>query len=207
MTLAEQLAQARVMPVVTAHDVASTVELAGALAAGGMTSIEITLRTESALASIAAVKKAVPDMLMAAGTVLNGQDVQSAVAAGADIVVSPGISEELLVTSKEAGVALLPGVATASEIMLGLAHDVTIFKLFPAVAVGGLTLLRSFGGPFPQVRFCPTGGLSVDNFREFLALPNVICCGGSWMVSSTLVQNSQWHDIEALARDAMSPAA
>lgn len=203
MSLADQLQRARVMPVVTARDVAATVRLAETLAAGGMTSIEITLRTETALASIAAVKQALPDMLMAAGTVVSAEDFRRAVDAGADICVSPGISVELLEASTASGVALLPGVATASDIMLGLAHGVDIFKLFPAVAVGGTTLLKAFAGPFPRVRFCPTGGLNVDNFRDFLALPNVICCGGSWMVSDTLVHSGRWDDIEELVRAAM----
>ncbi|GAB5451544.1 MAG: bifunctional 4-hydroxy-2-oxoglutarate aldolase/2-dehydro-3-deoxy-phosphogluconate aldolase [Halioglobus sp.] len=204
MNLAEHLPAARVLPVITAVEVESTVELVRALQRGGMRSVEITLRTEQALGSIRAVKKDQPDMAVFAGTVLNGADVQRAVAAGADACISPGISAELLASAAHAGVPFLPGVASASEVMLGLEHGLQFFKLFPAVPVGGIALLKSLAGPFPDVRFCPTGGLNRDNFRDFLALPNVVCCGGSWMVSETLVNNGNWQEIEALAAEALS---
>jgi 2-dehydro-3-deoxyphosphogluconate aldolase / (4S)-4-hydroxy-2-oxoglutarate aldolase len=203
MTFSEQLAACRVLPVVTAHDVESTVALAEALAKGGMTGIEITLRTSAALASISAVKEAVPQLAVAVGTVTNVADMEKAVAVGADFCVSPGISVALLECSAACNIDFLPGVATATDILLGMAHGLDVFKLFPAVAVGGIDLLNSFYGPFPNIRFCPTGGLTRNNVADFLALPNVICCGGSWMVADTLLRNGDWHEIETLAREAM----
>lgn len=203
MVFAEQLRSCRVLPVITALDVDTTVLLAQALRRGGMRAVEITLRTPAGLQSLAAVKAAVPDMLVAAGTVTTPLLLTQAAAAGADFCVSPGVTAALLHAAGDQGVRLLPGVATASDVMLGMDHGLELFKLFPAVAVGGVSLLKSFAGPFPSVRFCPTGGLGAGNFREFLALPNVICCGGSWMAGADLVQNGRWEEIEELARAAM----
>lgn len=204
MPFAEQLRSCRVLPVITARDVESTVLLAQALHRGGMRAVEITLRTAAGLDSLGAVKAAVPEMLVAAGTVTSSSLLAQAAAAGADFCVSPGITAALLRAADDGGVRLLPGVATASDVMLGMDHGLELFKLFPAVAVGGIDLLKSFAGPFPDARFCPTGGLGPANFREFLALPNVICCGGSWMVGADLVHNGRWEEIEALARAAMA---
>lgn len=206
MTFAEQLRYCRVLPVITVRDIDSTVQLVQALARGGMKALEITLRTPAALESLGAVKAAVPGMLIAAGTVTNPDLLDKAAAAGADFCVSPGLTPALLRESKEKDICLLPGVASASEVMLGMDHGLKLFKLFPAVAVGGIDLLRSLAGPFPDVRFCPTGGLNAANFCEFLALSNVICCGGSWMVGADLVDNGKWETIEALARAAMADA-
>ena len=194
----------RVFPVVTATDVETTVQLARALQRGGMGAIEITLRTEAALESIRAVREAVPGMLVAAGTVTDRKQLDSVLAAGAGLVISPGATPDLLQGAAACGVDFIPGVATASELMQGLAQGFTVFKLFPAEAVGGRALLRSFAGPFPEARFCPTGGLNPGNFRDYLALPNVICCGGSWMVAADLVDNGKWDEISALAREAMA---
>lgn len=204
MSFAEQLSNCRVLPVVTAYDISSTVQLAQALSRGGMKGIEITLRTEAGLASIAAVKEALPDVLVAAGTLTRASQVNQVIDAGADFCVSPGISESLLRTTGDAGIPFLPGVSTTSDIMMGLEHDLDIFKFFPAAAAGGIDMLRAFKGPFPDVRFCPTGGLKPDNFRNYLALPNVICCGGSWMVSLELISGGRWDEIALLAREAVS---
>jgi 2-dehydro-3-deoxyphosphogluconate aldolase/(4S)-4-hydroxy-2-oxoglutarate aldolase len=198
------LRRCRVLPVITAVDVESTVQLTRALASGGMAAVEITLRTEAALDSIRAVKAQLPDILVAAGTITNPDDLDAAMDAGADFCVSPGLTEQLLRASSEMGVDFVPGVATASEVMLGLDYGYQCFKLFPAVAAGGINLLKSLAGPFPQVKFCATGGLTPENFRDFLALSNVVCCGGSWMVSEKLVSAGQWAEIEGLAREAMS---
>ena len=203
MTVLQQLKSVAVLPVVTAFDVASTLKTAEALSRGGMTAIEITLRTDAALDSIAAVKEALPQLILAAGTITRPEDMARAQEAGVDLCVSPGIAEELLLQAQSLNMPFLPGVATASEIMLGLKHGLDLFKLFPAVAVGGITLLNALRGPFPGVRFCPTGGLTRDNFREFLALPNVVCCGGSWMVTESLVRQEDWSGMTDLARDAM----
>ncbi len=199
------LSACRVLPVITASDANSTVALAQALGRGGMKAVEITLRTPAALESIREVTAQVPEVRVAAGTVTNPDELHRAVEAGASMALSPGTTPRLLRAAREAGIDFVPGVATASEVMQGLDEGYTCFKLFPAVAAGGLHLLRSLAGPFPEIKFCPTGGLNPSNFREFLTLPNVVCCGGSWMVSAELVENRRWDDIEALARDAMDP--
>jgi 2-dehydro-3-deoxyphosphogluconate aldolase / (4S)-4-hydroxy-2-oxoglutarate aldolase len=198
------LADYRVLPVVTTIDATSTVALAGTLWRAGMKAIEITLRSDSAVDSIAAVREAVPDMLVAAGTVVDEDSVDRALAAGASLLVSPGTSAGLYAAVAEREAPFLPGVATASEVVTGLEAGYRSFKLFPAAAAGGIPLLKSFAGPFPEVRFCPTGGLDADNFRDYLALPNVVCCGGSWMVTPALVEQGDWPRIEALARQAMT---
>jgi 2-dehydro-3-deoxyphosphogluconate aldolase/(4S)-4-hydroxy-2-oxoglutarate aldolase len=204
MSFTDQLAACRVLPVITAYDESSTQKLAEALARGGMSCIEITLRTDAGLGSIRAVKEAMPDLLVAAGTVTRAAQVAEVGEAGADFCVSPGISEPLLTAAASAGMPFLPGVSTTSDVMLGLEHGLEVFKFFPAAAAGGIDMLRAFQGPFPDVRFCPTGGLGPANFRNYLALPNVICCGGSWMVSMELVSGGRWGEIEDLAREAVS---
>lgn len=198
------LTRCRVLPVVTALDVDTTVQLARTLMQGGMQAVEITLRTDAALDSIRAVKEQLPEILVAAGTITNPDDLAASVAAGADFCVSPGLTERLLSAASEAKIPFVPGVATASEIMTGLDYGYQCFKLFPAVAAGGINMLKSLAGPYPDVRFCPTGGLTPNNFREFLALPNVVCCGGSWMVANDLVKAGNWAEIERLARASMS---
>ena len=198
------LSSFRVLPVVTADDADVTVQLARTLCNGGMKAIEITLRTAAALDAIRAVKQQVPEIQVAAGTITNPAELAAAVDAGADFFVSPGSTTQLLQAARRMGVDFVPGVATASEVMMGLDHDFTVFKLFPAMAAGGIPLLNSLAGPYPNVRFCPTGGLTPANFREFLDLPNVICCGGSWMVAEGLVRNGNWSEIERLAGEAMA---
>ena len=198
------LSSFRVLPVVTADDADVTVQLARTLRNGGMKAIEITLRTAAALDAIRAVKQQVPEIQVAAGTITNPAELAAAVDAGADFFVSPGSTTQLLQAARRMGVDFVPGVATASEVMMGLDHDFTVFKLFPATAAGGIPLLNSLAGPYPNVRFCPTGGLTPANFREFLDLPNVICCGGSWMVAEGLVRNGNWSEIERLAAEAMA---
>lgn len=204
MTLREKLKVSRVLPVVTAEDVDSTVKLAMALQRGGMTSIEITLRTASAMDAIVAVKQQVPGLLVAAGTVNTTAELEQVVDAGVELALSPGATSTLLKEAAKAPLDFVPGVASASEVMNALDHGFSICKLFPATALGGETMLKSLGGPFPDVLFCPTGGLGPTNYRQFLALPNVICCGGSWMVAADLVAAERWDYIEELAREAMT---
>ena len=198
------LSSFRVLPVVTAYDADVTVQLARTLRSGGMKAIEITLRTAAALDAIRAVKQQVPEIQVAAGTITNPTELAAAADAGADFFVSPGSTAQLLQAARRMGVDFVPGVATASEVMMGLDHGFSVFKLFPAMAAGGIPLLKSLAGPYPSVRFCPTGGLTPANFREFLELPNVICCGGSWMVADGLVRDGNWIEIERLAGKAMA---
>ena len=194
----------RVLPVVTAVDAESTVKLARALQRGGMKAIEITLRTPAALDSMVAVQQEVPDIQVAAGPVNSPRDLEKVLNIGVELALSPGATPELLRAAADSPIAFVPGVATASEVMRGMALGFEVFKLFPAVTVGGKGMLNSLGGPFPDIRFCPTGGLNADNFRDYLALPNVVCCGGSWMVQAELVAQGNWEEIESLARQAMS---
>lgn len=202
--IGELLAPCRVLPVITAGSEAETVRLCRTLAEAGMRAVEITLRTPAALDSLRAVKAELPQLLVAAGTVTNARELDAALEAGADILVSPGATAALLGAAAQRRAPLVPGVATASEVMQGLDHGIGTFKLFPAAAAGGIDLLKSLAGPFPDVRFCPTGGLTAGNFRDYLALPNVICCGGSWMVAPALVEAGDWQRIAALAADAMA---
>lgn len=198
------LEEARVLPVIAPLDVPSTVQLCRTLAGAGMSAVEITLRHQQALEALAAVRRDQPGLCIAAGTVLNGAQAQAAVDAGASFLVSPGLTPGLLDMTRGLSVPLLPGVATASEVMQGLDAGLDCFKFFPAVPAGGLALLKALAGPFPEVAFCPTGGLGADNHAEYLELPNVICCGGSWMVSRELVQQARWEEIAALAAAAVA---
>ena len=201
--LREWLFDSRVLPVITPGEVASTVKLCLTLAAAGMRTVELTLRSPTALDAMRALAAEVPQLRVAAGTVLTPQQLDLVQQAGALFAVSPGATPALYQAARAAAMPLLPGVATASEVMAGLEQGLECFKLFPATAIGGENLLKALAAPFPGVQFCPTGGLGADNFRRFLALPNVICCGGSWMVSPDLVASGDWETIAALASEAM----
>ncbi len=192
-----------VIPVLSVEDPAHAVPLAQALVNGGLRVLEVTLRTSRALEVIEAMAKGVPDAWVIAGTVLRPAQMRSARDAGARMAVSPGITPTLLEASHQPGsLALLPGIATASELMLGLEAKLAHFKLFPAKAVGGVALLKSFHGPFAQAVFCPTGGIDKASAPDYLALPNVACVGGSWMVPPSALHMGQWDLIESLAKDA-----
>lgn len=196
------------IPVIVIDDVAHAVPMAQALVAGGIHLLEITLRTEAGLAAIAAIRKAVPEAIVGAGTVCNGQDFQKSVEAGAQFIVSPGLTPELISVSKQLSSqkdnpwqgVFLPGVATASEIMLAQKAGFTQLKCFPASAIGGGKLLKAWAGPFPDIQFCPTGGISQTNYQDYLALANVICVGGSWLTESSLLKAGNWAEVESRAR-------
>lgn len=192
------------MPVVTVENEQQAVSLAQALYDGGISVIEITLRTEAALASIQAVKSAHQDMIVLAGTVNTNETMQAVQQAGADGAISPAFSEALVDKAQEIDMPFLPGVATPSEVLKGLEHGLDEFKLFPAAAVGGVSLLKSIAGPLPQAKFCPTGGLSFDNFNDYLSLPNVMCVGGSWMVSKQALQQQRWQEITDAVQKSVS---
>ncbi|MFJ4929856.1 bifunctional 4-hydroxy-2-oxoglutarate aldolase/2-dehydro-3-deoxy-phosphogluconate aldolase [Streptomyces sp. NPDC088736] len=193
---------APVMPVVVLTDAADAVPLARALVAGGLPAIEVTLRTPAALDAIRAVAAAVPDAVVGAGTVLTPAQVADTVAAGARFLVSPGWTDGLLDAMRASGVPFLPGVSTASEVVALLERGVREMKFFPAQAAGGTAYLRSLAGPLPQARFCPTGGITADSAGEYLALPNVGCVGGTWMVPGDAIAAKDWGRIESLAADA-----
>lgn len=190
-----------VIPVLTLHRASDAVPLAQALVAGGLTVLEITLRTPAALEAIRLIAANVPGATVGAGTVLTTADRDRAALAGAVFAVSPGLTPNLLAPHD---LPLLPGVATASELMLGLEAGLTAFKFFPAMPMGGATLLKAWAGPFPQASFCPTGGIDADNAAELLALPNVACVGGAWVAPASLVDAGRWDAITELAERAVA---
>ncbi|WP_326662766.1 bifunctional 4-hydroxy-2-oxoglutarate aldolase/2-dehydro-3-deoxy-phosphogluconate aldolase [Streptomyces sp. NBC_00385] len=193
---------APVMPVVVLEDSADAVPLARALVAGGLPAIEVTLRTAAALDAIRAIAAEVPDAVVGAGTVISAQNVSDTVAAGARFLVSPGWTDALLDAMKASGVPFLPGVSTTSEVVALLERGVTDMKFFPAEAAGGTAYLKALSAPLPQARFCPTGGVSLTSAPSYLALPNVGCVGGSWMVPGDAVAARDWSRVERLATEA-----
>jgi 2-dehydro-3-deoxyphosphogluconate aldolase/(4S)-4-hydroxy-2-oxoglutarate aldolase len=201
MTFEDILRLAPVVPVLMIEEEAHAVPLARALVAGGLKALEITLRTPAAIGAIERIAGEVEDAVVGAGTVLGEADWVRAAKAGARFAVSPGLMAE----ARPVGpVPLLPGIATASELMRGLDLGFRCFKLFPAAPLGGVALLKAFAPVFPAARFCPTGGISAANASEFLALPNVICVGGSWVAPADAVRAGDWDRITALARAAAS---
>ncbi|MDJ0462845.1 bifunctional 4-hydroxy-2-oxoglutarate aldolase/2-dehydro-3-deoxy-phosphogluconate aldolase [Streptomyces sp. H27-C3] len=193
---------APVVPVVVLDDVADAVPLARALVAGGLPAIEVTLRTPAALDSIRAIAAEVPGAVVGAGTVISPAGVADAVAAGAQFLVSPGWTNGLLDAMKASGVPFLPGVSTTSEVVALLERGVSEMKFFPAEAAGGTAYLKSLGGPLPRARFCPTGGISLASAPSYLALGNVGCVGGTWMLPDDAIASKDWARVETLAREA-----
>lgn len=194
---------AAVIPVIVLEDVAHAVPLARALVAGGIRMLEVTLRTPAALACIEAIARDVPEAVAGAGTVRSAADAQAAARAGARFAVSPGYTPAVGSACRELGLPLLPGVATGSEIMAAAEDGLTELKFFPAMQAGGAAMLKAWSGPFGGTRFCPTGGVTAANARDFLALPNVVCVGGSWLTPAEAVAAGDWDRITALAREAV----
>ena len=201
-TATEVMQDAPVIPVIVLQDTAHAVPLARALVAGGIRMLEVTLRTPVALACIEAIAKEVPDAVVGAGTVRSAADAQAAAMAGARFAVSPGYTRAVGKACHDLELALLPGVATGSEIMLAQEDGYTALKFFPAMQAGGPPLLKAWHGPFNDVRFCPTGGVTVQNAREFLALANVACVGGSWIAPADAMASGDWSRITRLAAEA-----
>jgi 2-dehydro-3-deoxyphosphogluconate aldolase/(4S)-4-hydroxy-2-oxoglutarate aldolase len=193
---------APVVPVVVVRDAADAVPLARALVAGGLPVIEVTLRTPAATDAIRAIAAEVPDAVVGAGTVITPAQVADSVAAGARFLVSPGWTDVLLDAMKASGLPFLPGVSTTSEVVALLERGVHEMKFFPAEAAGGTAYLTSLAGPLPQARFCPTGGIGLASAPDYLALPNVGCVGGSWMLPAEAIAARDWDRVEALAREA-----
>ena len=200
-TALQVMQDAPVIPVIVLNDVAHAVPMARALLAGGVRMLEVTLRTPQALACIEAIARAVPEAVVGAGTVRSKADAQAAASAGARFAVSPGYTSAVGQACRDAGLALLPGVATGSEIMMAQEDGFTELKFFPAMQAGGPAMLKAWSGPFFDVRFCPTGGVSLQNAADFLALSNVVCVGGSWLVPADAMAQGDWVRITQLAAD------
>ncbi|RSN48688.1 keto-deoxy-phosphogluconate aldolase [Streptomyces sp. WAC 04229] len=198
---------APVVPVVVVDDLADAVPLARALVAGGLPAIEVTLRTPAAVDAIRAIADEVPGAVVGAGTVITPDQVGEVVAAGARFLVSPGWTDALLDAMRASGVPFLPGVSTTSEVVALLERGVREMKFFPAEAAGGTAYLKALAAPLPQARFCPTGGIGPGSAPEYLALPNVGCVGGSWMLPKDAVADRDWDRVEALARAAAALSA
>jgi 2-dehydro-3-deoxyphosphogluconate aldolase/(4S)-4-hydroxy-2-oxoglutarate aldolase len=193
-----------VIPVIVLQHVADAVPLAEALLAGGVKVLEVTMRTPVALQCIEAIAKALPEAVVGAGTIRSAADAQAALDAGSRFAVSPGYTAEIGAACRRIGLPLLPGVATASEVMAANADGLQFLKFFPAMQAGGLPMLKALGGPFPDVVFCPTGGISLESAPQFLALPNVKVCGGSWLTPADAVASGDWARITRLAREAQA---
>jgi len=195
---------APVIPVIVLNDVAHAVPMARALVAGGIRMLEVTLRTPAALACIEAIARAVPEAVVGAGTVRTRADAQAAASAGALFAVSPGYTPAVGQACRDAGMSLLPGVATGGEIMMAQEDGFTALKFFPAMQAGGPAMLKAWSGPFFDIKFCPTGGVTLQNAPEFLSQPNVVCVGGSWLVPADAMAQGDWARITQLARDTAS---
>lgn len=195
--LIEQLCvSARILPVITIGSEAQILPLADALAAGGLRTLEITLRSAHGLTAIRRLRQERPDLCIGAGTVLDRRMMDEVEAAGAQFVVTPGASREVLESGVNCSVPVLPGIATATEIMEGYALGYRRFKLFPAEVCGGIAALKAFAGPFGDVRFCPTGGVNAGNAAQYLALANVMCVGGTWMIDAASLTGGDWSRIQ-----------
>lgn len=199
LTALQVMQDSPVIPVIVLTDVAHAVLVARALLAGGIRMLEVTLRTPQALACIEAIARDVPEAVVGAGTVRSAQDAQASASAGARFLVSPGYTQTLAQACRDVRLPLLPGVATASEIMMAQADGLSELKFFPAMQSGGPSMLKAWNGPFGDVRFCPTGGVTAANAMDFLSLPNVVCVGGSWLTPADALARGNWAQITALA--------
>lgn len=209
MTIIEVMRLGPVIPVIVIDGVEDAVPLARALVAGGVRVLEVTLRTPAALEAIARIAAEVEDAIVGIGTITRSEDFDAAVKAGARFGVSPGLTPELVATARASKLPLLPGVMTPSDVIAAGAAGYTALKLFPARQAGGVGMLKALAGPFPELVFCPTGGITLETAPEFLALPNVACVGGSWLTPKTAIERKDWATITRLARAAteLQPAA
>ena len=202
--LIEQLAALKIIPVVVVERASDIIPLGEALATNGLPVAEITLRTAAAAAAIALLRQAQPQMLIGAGTVLNRAQMEQAQRAGASFIVSPGLNPINVRAAQDMGIPIIPGVNNPSDIELALELGLTALKFFPAEASGGLKMLKALMGPFNHVKFMPTGGIGPQNIRDYLALPGVVACGGSWMVEPDLVSSGNWAEISKRVREAVA---
>ncbi len=206
-TLTEKLRKLRVIPVAALEKEETVLPVAKALCKGGLAAIEVTFRTPIAAKAISAIKQAFPQMLVAAGTVLTPAQVEKAVDAGADFLVSPGLDEAVLDAAEKCGIVMIPGIMTPTEAQKALSRGITTVKFFPAEAAGGLPMLKAMSAPFPMLTFMPTGGISLENLKDYLSFPKVAACGGSFMLTKPLLQAKDYEQICAISQKASELAA
>ncbi|HHR6143230.1 TPA: bifunctional 4-hydroxy-2-oxoglutarate aldolase/2-dehydro-3-deoxy-phosphogluconate aldolase [Providencia alcalifaciens] len=206
MTAEQVLKQGPVVPVIVIKKLEQAVPLAKALLKGGINVLEVTLRTECAMDAIRLIAEEVPEAIVGAGTVINAKQLAEVTQAGAQFAISPGLTDELLMAASQGSIPLIPGISTVSELMAGMNYGLKEFKFFPAEANGGVKALKAIAGPFSQVRFCPTGGISLANYRDYLALESVLCIGGSWLVPEDALESGNYEKITELAQQAVQGA-
>ncbi len=204
LSISEIMSLGPVIPVMVIEKVEDAVPMAQALVAGGLKVLEVTLRTPCALTAVEQIKQAVPEAIVGVGTVITSADLENAISSGADFLVSPGSTPALIESANSQVIPMLPGVATPSEAMALLEKGFTHLKFFPAEAAGGIAMLNSIRGPLPQIKFCPTGGISEKLAAHYLALDNVVCVGGSWLVTKTTIEARNWAEIKSCARSAVT---
>lgn len=203
MQAKEVLEISKIIPVITIYDLKTSVDLAKALWDGGIKILEITLRTNEAIKAIELIANEVPQVTVGAGTVLNSKMLEEVKNAGAKFAISPGLNSIFAKEAQNIDITLIPGVATASEVMLALQYGYKNLKFFPAEAAGGITMLKSLAAPFSDVKFCPTGGINLDNMKNYLNLNNVLCVGGSWLSPKELILEKKWHKITQIAKQSL----
>lgn len=204
ITSADVFSQGPVVPVLVIEKVEYALPIARALMEGGIKVLEVTLRTQAALAVIELIAKELPEAYIGAGTVTNREQLKAVTDAGAKFAISPGLTADLLAAGREGTIPLIPGVSNISDLMKANDAGYDHLKFFPAEAAGGVKALKSIGGPFPNTVFCPTGGIGPDNYKEYLALANVRCVGGSWVAPNEAIENKQWHLLTELAKKAIA---
>ena len=198
------LQQFKIVPVVTPYSVNETLKMTEAMIAGGITCVEITLRTDCAWQAFTALKQSGMPVKVGIGTITNTELLRKAIDVKPDFIVSPGVTEKILALAAQHTVPFLPGVASASELMLACEYGFSTLKLFPAMSVNATSLLPSLAGPFTDVKFCPTGGVNLNNAAQLLAMDNVVCVGGSWMIAKPLLQAEDWPTVTQLSKEAMA---
>jgi 2-dehydro-3-deoxyphosphogluconate aldolase/(4S)-4-hydroxy-2-oxoglutarate aldolase len=200
----EIFAMGPIVPVLVIDKVEDALPIAEALLTADVKVLEVTLRTPAALDVISIIAKELPEAIVGSGTVTNRKQLQQSIDAGAKFAISPGMTKDLLQAGNDGSIALIPGICSISELMDAVDFGYEHLKFFPAEASGGVNAIKSIGGPFPDIKFCPTGGINLKNVRDYLALPNVACCGGSWLVPSSAVEQKDWSVITKLAKEAVA---
>ncbi len=204
MNICEEIEKYKIVPVVVLKDAQNAVDLAKALIAGGLPVAEVTFRTEAAEEAIRTIVKELPDMLVGAGTITTAEQAKRALDAGARFLVTPGFSRSVTEFAVKQSCPIFPGVCTPTELMMAQEYHLSVVKFFPAAQYGGLNTIKALSGPFPQIRFMPTGGINAGNIKEYLGNPKIIACGGSWMVKDSLIQEGRFDEIERLTAEAVS---